>query len=136
DAHVYGYGQFQAKLEKERVEQQQCGDLVFEDPMEDEFEKDEKIDGDAASDASEMAATGEEPSAGVGGGVGGTAVYGPGVDKVEEGIVGTLPQHLARSDEQRVKDICKDDNPHEDALDVLTRMHDEDGKRNDAGNRN
>lgn len=41
--------------------------------------------------------------------------------------MGTLPQHLARSDEQRVKDICKDDNPHEDALDVLTRMHDEVG---------
>ncbi|EER10844.1 hypothetical protein Pmar_PMAR000885 [Perkinsus marinus ATCC 50983] len=51
-------------------------------------------------------------------------------------IVGTLPQHLARSDEQRVKDICKDDNPHEDALDVLTRMHDEDTKRDNAGDKN
>ncbi|KAF4674354.1 hypothetical protein FOL47_009376 [Perkinsus chesapeaki] len=51
-------------------------------------------------------------------------------------IVGTLPQHLARSDEQRVKDICKDDNPHEDALDVLTRMHDEDLKREDVAVKN
>ncbi|KAF4691479.1 hypothetical protein FOZ63_020430 [Perkinsus olseni] len=51
-------------------------------------------------------------------------------------IVGTLPQHLARSDDQRVKDICKDDNPHEDALDVLTRLHDEDAKRHDAAIQN
>ncbi|KAF4708562.1 hypothetical protein FOZ62_026412, partial [Perkinsus olseni] len=51
-------------------------------------------------------------------------------------IVGTLPQHLARSDDQRVKDICKDDNPHEDALDVLTRLHDEDAKRHDAAVQN
>ncbi|EEQ98640.1 conserved hypothetical protein [Perkinsus marinus ATCC 50983] len=70
--------QFQAELEKERVEQQQCGDLVFEDPMEDEFEKEEIID-------AEMAVTEEEPSEGVGGG---TAVYGPEMDKVEEGVLG------------------------------------------------
>ncbi|KAF4732692.1 Glutamate-rich WD repeat-containing protein 1, partial [Perkinsus olseni] len=67
---------FQSKLEKEKTEQ--ADGLEFEDPVEDEFEKEEIIDGDA-SDA-EMAAEEEDAAA-----AGGTAVYRPGVDKVEEG---------------------------------------------------
>ncbi|KAF4698384.1 hypothetical protein FOZ63_021336, partial [Perkinsus olseni] len=67
---------FQSKLEKEKSEQ--ADGLEFEDPVEDEFEKEEIIDGDA-SDA-EMAAEEEDAAA-----AGGTAVYRPGVDKVEEG---------------------------------------------------
>ncbi|KAF4692045.1 hypothetical protein FOZ60_014179, partial [Perkinsus olseni] len=66
---------FQSKLEKEKTEQ--ADGLEFEDPVEDEFEKEEIIDGDA-SDA-EMAAEEEDAAA-----AGGTAVYRPGVDKVEE----------------------------------------------------
>ncbi|KAF4674353.1 hypothetical protein FOL47_009375 [Perkinsus chesapeaki] len=62
---------FQSELEKEKVEE--IGRLEFEDPVEDEFEKEEIVD-------AEMEGSGNVDAAAVEA----TAVYRPGVDKVEE----------------------------------------------------